>query len=214
MPSQVFARVNESDAAIDRATSRINELVSNTGLQVAIAIGHIVVEELYDGDLSSWRQRGAKEHTLRQLAANPMLGISASALFRALAIYEIRARFPDHPCWETLTACHIRAVIGLPDEEQQRLLELANVHELSTQALELEAAKVRSEHKSSRGGRPRKPRFLRSIESAERAMVDEEAVFGDLDALYSMSAKDRGELARRLSFVRQRCEELVSLIST
>lgn len=202
----------EGHGAIERATARINDLVNTSGLQVALAIGHIVIEELYGGNLTVWRQRGNKEHTLRQLASSPDLGVSASALFRALSIYELKVRFPKHPCWETLTACHIRAVIGLPEDEQRRLLELAEDRSLTTQALEVEAQKVRSQNKGSRGGRPRKPRFARSIESAERALIDEDAVFGDLEALRSMSARERVEIVRQLSFVRQRCDELESLI--
>ncbi len=202
------------DRRIRRATSRINDLVGSTSLQLALAIGRVVIEELYDGDLSRWRQRGIKEHTLRQLAADPNLGISASALYRAIAIYELRARLPEHPLWERLTVCHIRAVLGLPEHEQQRLLVLADRAHLSTQALEEAAAEVRANHKSSRGGRPRKPRFARSIEYAERALADENAVFGDLEALVSMSSEERDELERRLSFVRQRCDELASLITT
>lgn len=203
---------NPSRIRIHRATHRINDLVGTTGLQLAFEVGRVVIEELYDGELSRWRQRGVKEHTLRELAADPNLGISASALYRALAVYELRTRMPEHPLWERLTLCHIRAVLGLPESEQLRLLERADGEQLSTQALEDAAAAVRAQHKSSRGGRPRKPRFARSIEYAERALADEDAVFGDLEALRSMSPEERELLERRLSFVRQRCDELASLL--
>ncbi len=210
--SSRIATHEKPEHRIRRATARINDLVGTTGLQLALTIGRVVVEELYDGDLTRWRQRGAKEHTLRELAADPSLGISASALYRAIAIYELRARLPEHPLWERLSVCHVRAVLGLPEGEQRRLLELADRQQLSTQALEQAAGEVRANHKSSRGGRPRKPRFARSIEYAERALSDEDAVFGDLDALRSMSSEERFELERRLSFVRQRCDELASLL--
>nr|WP_255216336.1 hypothetical protein [Pseudenhygromyxa sp. WMMC2535] len=119
---------------------------------------------------------------------------------------------PDHPFWHRLNVSHVRAVIGLPDREQRRLLERAGDEGLTSPELEKAAAEVRSRHKASRGGRPRKPRFARSIEHAERALADETAAFGDLDALGSMSPEQRVEIAKRLSFVRQRCEELASLI--
>lgn len=198
---------------IGRATARINTLVGGTSLQLALAVGAIVIEELYDGDLSHWRDRGPKEHNLRQLANDPNLGISASALFRAISIYELRVRMRNHPMWDSLTACHIRAVLGLPEPEQRRLLGLATQNGWSTQAIEEAAGKSRTKHKSSRGGRPRKPRFARSIEYAERAFSDEDTVFGDLDALHSMTNEQRCELERRLSFVRKRCDELASLLN-
>ncbi len=201
-----------SDERIARATLRINMAVGCTSLQLALEIGSIIVEELYSGDLSSWRARGAKEHTLRQLANDPRLGISASAIYRALAIHEIKLRFPDHPMWAKLTLAQIRPVLGLPESEQSRLLDLATQNDWTTQIMESAAAESRSTNKSSRGGRPRKPGFARSIEVAERAFADEELVFGDLEALHSMSQDQRDELERRLSFVRQRCDELASLL--
>ncbi|MFV8749341.1 hypothetical protein ACNOYE_02190 [Nannocystaceae bacterium ST9] len=203
-----------TDERIGRATTRINALVGCTSLQLALEIGSIVVEELYSGDLGRWRARGAKEHTLRQLANDPRLGISASAIYRALAIHEIKLRFPEHPMWAKLTLAQIRPVLGLPESEQSRLLELATQNDWTAQIMEGAATESRAHNKSSRGGRPRKPGFARSIEVAERALADEELVFGDLDALHSMSQDQRDELERRLSFVRRRCDELASLIST
>jgi len=197
---------------VERATARINQIVGGTSLQLALAVGAIVVEELYQGNIDRWRDRGPKEHTLRELANDPALGISASALYRAIAIYELRLRMHDHPMWETLSACHIRAVLGLPLPEQHRLLDLATQNSWSTQVIEAAAGDARSKTRSARGGRPRKPRFARSIEYAERALANDDAVFGDLEALHSMTSEQREELERRLAFVRQRCDELASLL--
>lgn len=204
--------VPPTDQRVRRAAIRINELVGGTSLQLALTIGRVVIEELYGGRLDSWRERGPKEHTLRQLALDPLLKISASSLYRAIAMYELHLRLGSHPMWAALTTCHIRAVLGLPELEQRRLLDLALEDELSSLALEEAAAEVRRHVKGSRGGRPRKPRFARSIEHAEKALADDTAVFGDLDALDSMSASQRDELERRLAFVRQRCDELAVLI--
>ncbi len=204
---------HDVDARVVRAAARIRELIGGTSLQLALAVGSIVVEELYGGDLGRWRERGPKEHTLRQLAADPRLGISASALYRAIAIYEIRAKTRENPMWDKLTLCQIRPVLGLPESEQARLLGMAAKHGWTTRAIEDAAAESRVQHKSSRGGRPRKPGFARSIEHAERALSEEDVVFGDLDALHSMSPEQRVEIERRLSFVRQRCEELASLLA-
>lgn len=215
VPSEEHAPVLESTRGrIERATARINEIVGVTSLQFALSVGRVVVEDLYGGRLDHWRERGPKEWSLRQLANEPSLCISASALYRAMAIYELKIRMHDHPMWEMLSVCHIRAVLGLPDHEQRRLLDLALERQLSAKALEDAVASVRSELKSSRGGRPRKPRFIRSIEQAERAMLDANSAFGDLDALCAMQPEDREDLARRLGVVRRRCDELSALIQT
>ena len=202
----------EAARRIERATNRLNELVGQTSLELAVAIGRVIIEELYGGSLEQWHRRGPKEHSLRRLAANPQLHMSASTLFRALGIYEIKRRMPDHPMWDTLSVCHFRAVLGLPASEQERLLDLALEQRWTTSAMAKAAGKSRTAHKASRGGRPRKPRFARSIESAERALADENVVFGDIDALAQMSAEQRADLERRLSLVRRRCDELASFI--
>ncbi|NJK31532.1 MAG: hypothetical protein HC927_03400 [Deltaproteobacteria bacterium] len=197
---------------VDRAVLRLGALIGGTSLTLALAIGRVVIEELYSGDLSRWRLRGPKDHSLRRLATDPRLTISASALYRAIGIYELKVRLPDHPLWEQLTICHLRAVLGLPEDEQTQLLERATNESWSIPMLEQAAGKTRAQHKSSRGGRPRKPRFARSIEFAEKALSDDEAAFGDLDALEEMSAEQRAELTQRLQFVRRRCAELARLL--
>lgn len=212
MRTTIHDEVQPTDQRVRRAVSRINELVGGTSLQLALAIGRVVIEELYGGDPSAWRERGPKEHTLRQLALDSSLKISASSLYRAIAMYELEMRMGNHPMWGVLTTCHIRAVLGLPEGEQRRLLELALREQLTTLALEEAAGEARRQVKVSRGGRPRKPRFARSIEHAESALADDGTAFGDLDALESMSPAQRGELERRLVFVRQRCDELIGLI--
>jgi hypothetical protein len=202
----------DTTVRIERATARINNLVGYTSLQLALAIGQAVIDELYGGDLDCWRRRGTKEHSLRRLAMDPSLSISASALFRALGLYELKVRIPDHPMWDELSACHIRAVLGLPAPEQDRLLGLAAEQQWTTSAIEQAAALSRNSHKSSRGGRPRKPRFARSIEYAEKVLSDEDEAFGDIEALDEMSPERRAELGRRLHLVRQRCDELAFLL--
>lgn len=82
---------------VERAVQRLGAVIGATSLQLALAIGRVVIEELYSGDLSRWRLRGPKDHSLRRLANDPRLTISASALYRAIGIYELKVRLPDHP---------------------------------------------------------------------------------------------------------------------
>jgi len=194
------------------ATTRIRDLVGGARLQLALTIGRIVVEEIYDGDLMSWRQRGPKDASLRHLAADPRLTISASALYRAIGIYELKIRYADHPMWKMLTACHLRAVLGLPASEQTRLLDLATASAWTTQTLDQAAAASRDCHKSSRGGRPRKLQLVRAIESAERALTDDHEEEASRYALDDVPPEQRGDLLRRLHLLRLRCDLLVAAL--
>lgn len=179
---------------------------------MALTIGRIVIEEIYDGDLTSWRQRGPKDTSLRHLAVDPRLTISASALYRALGIYELKIRHADHPMWEMLTVCHLRAVLGLPAPEQTRLLDLATASSWTTQALEQAAAASRDCHKTSRGGRPRKLQLVRAIESAERALTDDQEEVDSRVALDDVPPEQRGDLLQRLHRLRGRCDALVAAL--
>ena len=212
MHPPVQAPTPSCEQRIEHATKRIRDLIGGARLQMALTIGRIVIEEIYDGDLTSWRQRGPKDTSLRHLAADPRLTISASALYRALGIYELKIRHADHPMWEMLTACHLRAVLGLPAPEQTRLLDLATANSWTTQALEQAAAASRDCHKTSRGGRPRKLQLIRAIESAERALSDDQDDVVSRAALDDVPPEQRGDLLRRLHLIRGRCDALLAAL--
>lgn len=212
-PTHHASSFTGSDSRIERTTVKIRDIVGGTHLQMALAIGRIVIEEIFDGDLTRWRQRGPKDPSLRQLAADPRLTISASALYRSIGIYELKSRFADHPMWLKLTACHLRAVLGLPEAEQGRLLDLATAEAWTSQALEQAASVSRDNHKTSRGGRPRKLMLVRAIESAERALVEnDEAEVASGDALDELSADQRRDLLRRVRLLRERCSTLAAAL--
>lgn len=205
--------VGDLNDRIERAGARISETGGGTSLEHALTIGRVVVEEVYNGGLSGWRQRGIRDTSLRRLAADPRLTISASALYRAIGLYELKTRLADHPMWQGLTVCHIRAVLGLPEAEQLRLLDLAIEHCWTIHAMDEAAAATREKHGTSRGGRPRKNRFTRAIEDAERALLDKDDALEDLDTLREMTSKQRTDLSRRLSLITRRCEALASALS-
>ncbi|MCY1059599.1 hypothetical protein [Nannocystis sp. SCPEA4] len=202
----------ETSGRIERAATRIGAVIGGTNLQLALAVGRIVIEEVYDGDLSAWRQRGQKDSSLRQLAADPRLTISASALYRAIGIYELKVRLPHHPMWDMLTACHLRAVLGLPEGEQGRLLDLATQNGWTIQAIERAAAASRDSHKSSRGGRPRKPGLVRAVEFAERALMEDSEGGGAPASFQGLAGDERDDLIRRLRLLQERCDELAAVL--
>ena len=201
------------EARIQRAAARISEPFVGTNLEHALRIGQVVIEEVYAGSISCWPQRGPRDASLRKLAADPRLTTSPSALYRAIGLYALKVRFAAHPMWSALTVCHIRAVLGLPEAEQLRLLDLAIVRCWTIQAMEEAAAASRETNKGSRGGRPRKHRVTRAIEDVERVLRDEDKALGDPDALRQISTQQRIDLSRRLSVIGRRCEALASALS-
>ncbi len=71
---------------MEETARKINAIVRATTLEFAFEIGKTVIDDLYAGQLNEWRHRGRKETGLRELAAHPALSISATTLYRSLAI--------------------------------------------------------------------------------------------------------------------------------
>src|SRR5262245_38807807 len=56
-------------ATLDDLARRINALYGKATLDVACAIGKLVVDELYDGRVDVWRREGTRRSSYRRLAA-------------------------------------------------------------------------------------------------------------------------------------------------
>ena len=68
MPDEEIALAPVSDAVIDGVASKILKLYRQTTLDFSIAVGRLVVHDLYGGDIQRWRDHGAKDGSLRKLA--------------------------------------------------------------------------------------------------------------------------------------------------
>jgi hypothetical protein len=187
-------------------------LGKDVSVEQAVEIGRLVIERLYDGDLSAWRGRGPKAHSLRTLARRAELSVSSSALYRSIALYELSERLGGIDRWAAagLGVSHVRLVLGLDHENQRRLLDLAVEQAWTVAELEREAAAVRQQgsKRESRGGRPRLPRFLKSIHRLRKASESQDEMFGDLDAACEMQPDQITEIRDVLATIRARCEEL------
>jgi hypothetical protein len=143
-----------SDEEVDDLVRDLNDLHRGAALETALRIGELIVKRFYGGDLSAWRTHTTKEASFRKLAARADrdLRISATGLWRAVALYELTTRLKiTSPRYLTVT--HLRLVLGLPDDEQRRLLASAEQMEWPTERLEEETARLRSQAKN-RFGRP------------------------------------------------------------
>ncbi|PRP94737.1 hypothetical protein ENSA5_40600 [Enhygromyxa salina] len=196
-------------AWLDELARALSELGKDGSVEQAVEMGRLVIERLYGGDLSAWRGRGPKAHSLRALARRSDLPVSSSALYRSIALYELSLRLGGVERWTAmgLGISHLRQVLGLPSAKQRRLLDSAARNSWTVAELERAAVAVRerSPERGSRGGRPRLPRFVKSVNRLRKAT---EEMFGDLDAAADMSPERLTELRDVLSTIRVRCAEL------
>lgn len=197
---------------LDELADKLAALGKDVSVEQAVEIGRLVIERLYDGDLSAWRGRGPKAHSLRTLARRAELSVSSSALYRSIALYELSERLGGIEGWAAagLGVSHVRLVLGLDHDVQRRLLDLAVERAWTVAELEREAAAARQQvpKLQRRGGRPRLPRFLKSVHRLRKASEASDEMFGDLDAVAEMQLEQIIEIRDALATIRARCDEL------
>lgn len=134
--------------------------VRQTGsLELAVAAGEAVLDEVCANDLEGWRARGG---SLRRLAAST--GLSASTVYRYVAVAAM-LRALGRPRFTHLGSSHLRQVLPLRRAQQLELLTRAEA-ELWTVA-RLRRAVAFEEPERVRG-RPPAPAFLRAFAQLER----------------------------------------------
>ena len=203
--------VDISESEMDALASRIASLHRQTTLAFAVELGRIVIEGLYGGDLALWRSRAKSDGSLRKLAARlatrGVVGLSATALQQAIATLDLdrRVAVASRP---QLTVTHVRAVVGLPDANQEQLLGTAESKDWSATKLEREAAKVRAKL-ASRPGRPAMPMFVKSVNRWERELKDRRALFAGLETAAKLPSEDRARLRETAAAMRAHCDALL-----
>jgi hypothetical protein len=194
---------------LDELVARLAEQGKDASVDQALEIGRMVLDTLYGGDLLAWRSRAAKAHSLRALARRDDLSVSSSGLYRAVALYELAQNLGGLERWSTLGTSHLRLVLGLPIPEQRRLLDAAAGNAWTVAELEREAVAVRKRgpKQLGRGGRPRLPRFVKSINRLRKAAEGAE-LFADVEAAAEMTPERLAEIRDVLATIRVRCEAL------
>src|SRR5580704_6459476 len=154
------------DDVVEQTVVRLNRICKMATLEFALTVGQIVIEHFYLGDLARWRDRDPQKDTsLRKLARHPMLPMSAAALYRSVAIYELCERLQIRT-WRHISTGHMRLVLPLSAIEQERLLRAAEAGGWPVRRLDEEVAgiaHVESATRRDRGGR-------RRISGLQRAM--------------------------------------------
>ena len=107
---------------IDRTAERLRKLHHGAALATHLAVGRIIIEELYGGDASAYGRRDAKIHSLRKLIARGDIGFLAPVLSRAVALYQLHQKH-DLSRYPHLTAGRLREIVAAPETEHAKLLE-------------------------------------------------------------------------------------------
>jgi hypothetical protein len=197
-----LTRERPSDG-VDALVADLRELARDATLELMIATGRLVVERLFGGDLGLLRSRGPKDTSLRRLAEHPGLPMSPASLSRAIGIYELTNRFPGLLKAKALGVAHLRAVLGLPPEVQERLLQAA-VREAWSKAKLEEAAAARRE-----GRRRRRPALavLRSLRRLDR-LTGENAALPLETELERLTDEEAARTLETVERLRAWCETL------
>lgn len=194
------------ERVLDEVVRQLNEMQRGAAFDLALRMGKLIVDRFYGGSLAAWRAHATREVSVRKLArrCGQDLAVTATSLFRAIALYELSDRL-GVSTWKHLSVSHLRTVLGLPEEEQRRLLAEADAQAWTTSRLEAEASKIRRALRGLRGRRPL-PVFVKTINRLGGVLSAREEVLASVE---SMATIDRQE-AIRLSSTLQAVQELVS----
>jgi len=200
-----------SDEAIDEAYEELRQVQRDATLTLAIKMGQIIVTRLYGGSLEAWRRHGPKESSLRKLAKKfeaDGSGTSASTLSRAVGIYDLEQRV-GVSARKQLTVTHVRAVLGLPEDQQEKLLDKAEATGWSTRKMEDQARRARQRLARGRG-RPALPPVVKSSRQLRRVTTDTRKELAG--GVGTLSEDQLGELRETIQATRALCDQLAEVL--
>ena len=178
------------------AVSKLCQITRESMLDYSIRVGSLVIHYFYGGDIKAWRSRGPKTHSFRRLAKHPQLPMSATSLYRCVAIFELCDRLNVVSRWTRITVSHLRVVLPFDEKEQCRLMSAANTERWSVQRLEQEARKVSSG--AVRRGRPAAPEFVRFGRSVEKLRRSSSQVLDSLPRVSEMLGEKYSSIAQNI----------------
>jgi hypothetical protein len=177
-----------------------------------LAVGNLVVSNLYCGDINRWRSRDpTKDYSLRKLAKHPALPMSSNALYRCIAIFEVCERLGVRS-WKHVSTSHVRLVLPLPLGEQAKLLEATEANRWSARRLDDEVAALMRRDPSScqrRGGRKRASPLTEKMRTVQKMVTTLNELLGpDEHAITDPSPESARAAIDLLQKAAQRCAVL------
>jgi hypothetical protein len=170
-----------SDAAIERLADEIHTLTREAKRVYVLAVGRLVMERFYGGDVALFRSRGhTKDVSIRRLAVRleAIDTMKATTLYRCLTCYEFVQRTPSVSALKHIGVGHLYAVLVLPEPLREQVLLRADAERWTTRRTQIESAAQRParnrRHTASRRQRNGKPRFVGEVASLRPFVQDEE----------------------------------------
>ncbi len=203
-----------ADAVIDEVVAELNGLQRETGFKLARSVGGILLKRFYGGKVDAWRERGIKDSSFRKLAERAEAGalqMSASSLYRCVALVEMEKRL-GVSAWKHITVSHARAVFGLPNDTQQKLIAHAEEKAWTVEQMERAAARIRGKNAGGRG-RPPLPAFVKTVNKLGKFLEAGDEAFGQLDKIDEIEENDAKRLYRAVTGMKLKCEELQQVLA-
>ena len=162
-----------ADDSIERLVDELKLIWSRSAVSTLVAVGEAIVRACYHGDIERWRNRGPNAR-LRRLQSHTHLPFARKTVHLSMHFYDLSLRVAGSPFLLELGVGHVRAVLGLPSTEQERLLRAAydehwTIAELSERAMEIRNRRGR---RTGRPPRPEHQRMARQIRSHVEALEE------------------------------------------
>jgi hypothetical protein len=195
------------DIHVERVVGQLNAICKNATFDFAMSVGKLIVESFYAGDIAAWRNRGNKDTSFRKLANHPDLPMSATALYRSTAIYELCERV-GAGSWKHLSTSHVRLVLPLPMAQQARLLQRAEVNGWPVQRLREEIETLPSVMPCGHGGRRRRSRVGKALRALRPRLDALNTLLSSDDADAELSPESARSVVEIVQSVQRTCSVL------
>lgn len=189
---------------VDIVVMQLRRLARNASLEFALRVGAVIIHHFYAGDTEAWRSKGPKIASFRALARHPELPLSAGSLCRCVALFELCERLKAPARWEHLSGSHLRLVLGLPSNIQERILAVANAKRWSVRMLQQEVLREKSARITSGGRRAEAP-LVKSLKRVKHSLDSHRNL---IERAECVSSRDREESIHLIEETRHALELL------
>jgi hypothetical protein len=156
---------HQGTSGLDSIVEQLCNVCRLSGIERALKIGKVVVDGCFNGDVNGLREKRKRTISYRKLAQRSDLPLSASALNRAVGVYELVQRLPWLANNEKLSLGHLECVLPVREDGQATLLLDAESRSLSVRVLRDLVREGQEPSTFSRGRPPLHPsrRLLKSL---------------------------------------------------
>lgn len=208
VPDVELLPASVADEVLNQVVAKINGITRQATLEHALAVGQVIIEDLYGGDREAWRSRGTKDTSFRKLAEREDLDMGRATLQRSVAAYVLVQDLGiDVSTWRHLGLSHVRAVLGLPEDKQRKLLTSAEEKGWTVHQIEAKVSKLREKDSDGRG-RPPLPAFVKGISRIRKLVEDRTLLFGDLDKIDELDPDEVMDLTEKIAEIMRACASL------